>query len=105
MITPYARMGWAVDVLKRTEDVDSKDSIIEAIKGTKTELTTGPIDFTTPANPTTLHVTPNVCKQVVSLGQVVKSTGGKWLYDLPIVAAIDAPASVKTIDPVPITYA
>ena len=75
------------------------------IKGTKTELTTGPIDFTTPANPTTLHVTPNVCKQVVSLGQVVKSTGGKWLYDLPIVAAIDAPASVTTIDPVPIKYA
>jgi branched-chain amino acid transport system substrate-binding protein len=105
MITPLARIEWAVDVLKRVKDIDSKDSIIEAIKGTKTELTTGPIDFTAPVNPTTLHVTPNVCKQVVSLGQVVKSTGGKWLYDLPIVAAIDAPASVKTIDPVPMTYA
>lgn len=104
MITPYSRIEWAVDVLKRVQDIDSKDSLVQAIKTTKTELTSGPIDFTAPVDPTGLHVTPNVYKQVLSLGQVVKGTG-KWLYDIPLVAAIDAPSSLKTIDPVPMTYA
>jgi branched-chain amino acid transport system substrate-binding protein len=103
MITPFSRIQWTVDVLKRTKNLDDKNSIIDAVKATKTTLTNGPIDFTTPANPATLHVTPNVHKQVLCLGQVVKGTG-KWLYDLPLTAAIDAPASVKTIDPVPIQY-
>ena len=103
MITPYSRFGWAVDVLKRVDNIDSKDSIVTAIKNTKTELITGPIDFTAPVDPTGLHVTPNVCKQVLCLGQVLKSTG-KWLYEAPLVAAINAPASVTTINPVPITY-
>jgi branched-chain amino acid transport system substrate-binding protein len=105
MITPYSRIQWTVDVLKRTKNLDDKNSIVDAIKTTKTTLTNGPVDFTTPANPTTLHVTPNVHKQCLCLGQVVKSTGGKWLYDLPLVATVDTPAEVKTIEPVPMVYA
>ena len=104
MITGYARFGWAVDVLKRTQNIDDKNSIVTAIKGSKLDLITGPIDFTAPVDITGLHVTANVCKQVLCLGQVVKSTGGKWLYDAPLVAAIDAPSSVTTIAPVPIVY-
>jgi branched-chain amino acid transport system substrate-binding protein len=105
MITPYSRFQWTVDVLRRTKDLDDKSTIIDAIKATKTTLTNGPIDLTTPVNPATLHVTPNVHKQVLCLGQVVKSSGGKWLYDLPLVAAIDAPTGLTLIDPVPIAYA
>lgn len=103
MIGPYARIQWAVDVLKRVKDIDSEDSILETIKTTKTDLTIGPLDFTSPVDPAGLHVTPNVYKQTLCLGQVVKGTG-KWDYDVPLVAAIDAPATVKTIDPVAIQY-
>ncbi|MCL5734266.1 MAG: ABC transporter substrate-binding protein [Actinobacteria bacterium] len=104
MITPYSRIQWTVDVLRRSTNLDDKNSIVDAIKATKTTLTNGPIDLTTPANPATLHVTPNVHKQVLCLGQVVKATSGKWLFDVPLVAAIDAPSGITTIDPVPIQY-
>jgi branched-chain amino acid transport system substrate-binding protein len=104
MIAPFARIQWTVDVLKRTKNLDDKNSIIEAVKTTKTLLTSGPIDFTTPVDPRTLHVTPNVHKQTLCLGQVRKATSGPWLYEIPLVAAIDAPADVKTIDPVPMQY-
>ena len=103
MITGYSRFGWAVNILKRVQNIDNKNSIVTAIKGSKLDLITGPIDFTAPVDPAGLHVTPNVCKQVLCLAQVVKGTG-KWRYDVPITAAINAPASVTTINPVPITY-
>jgi branched-chain amino acid transport system substrate-binding protein len=40
-ITGYMRCGWAIDVLKRTKDLDSKQSVVQAIKTTKLELITG----------------------------------------------------------------
>lgn len=104
MITPYSRFQWTVDVLRRTKDIDDKESILEAIKTTKTTLTNGPVDFTTPADPTTLHVTPNVHKQVLCLGQVRNATSGPWLYEIPLTAAIDAPAGLTVVDPVEIQY-
>src|SRR5665647_2998695 len=88
-ITGYMRCGWVVDVLKRTKDLDNKESVLEAIKSTKLELITGPIDLTTPVDPTTLHVTPNIWKQPISLGQLQKGT--KWAVEGPMVAAVDAP--------------
>jgi branched-chain amino acid transport system substrate-binding protein len=105
MITPYSRIQWTVDVLKRTKNLDDKNTIVDAIKTTKTTLTNGPIDLTTPVNPATLHVTPNVHKQVLCLSQVYKATSGKWLYEVPLVAAIDGPAGLKLIDPIPMKYA
>jgi branched-chain amino acid transport system substrate-binding protein len=103
MLTPYLRFQWAVDVLRRTKNIDDKNSIVDAIKSTKTTLSTGPVDFTAPVDPTKQHVVPNVCKSAMCLAQVVKGTG-KWLYDVPQVAVIDAPDTVKTIDPVAIKY-
>jgi branched-chain amino acid transport system substrate-binding protein len=99
MITPYARMGWAVDVFKRTENVDSKDSIVKAIKGTNVELINGRCDFTAKVDPAGNHITPNITKQCLAVGQVVKGAG-KWKYDWPQVAVIDAPADYK-VDRVP----
>ena len=88
-ITGYMRCGWVVDVLKRTKDLDNKESVLEAIKATKLELITGPIDLTIPVDPTGLRVTPNIWKQPISLGQLQKGT--TWAVEAPMVAAVDAP--------------
>lgn len=88
-ITAYMRNGWVLDVLKRTKDLDNKESVLEAIKTTKLELITGPIDFTQPVDPAGLHVTPNIWKQPISLGQLQK--GQTWPVEGPMVAAVDAP--------------
>jgi branched-chain amino acid transport system substrate-binding protein len=101
-ITGYARMGWAVDVLKRTKDFENKESVLEAIKTTKTELITGPIDMTSPVDPTGRHITPNIYKQPWGFGQLQKGT--KWKIDIPLVAQIDSPETKVDRDPVPISY-
>jgi branched-chain amino acid transport system substrate-binding protein len=101
-ITGYARMGWAVDVLKRTKNIDDKESILEAIKTTNTELITGKIDLTSPVNPASLHVTPNIYKQPWGFGQIQQGT--KWKVDIPLIAQIDAPEVKIDRDPVPLTY-
>jgi len=88
-ITGYMRCGWAVDVLKRTKDLDDKESVLEAIKTTKLELITGPIDLTIPVDPAGLRVSPGIWKQPISLGQLRKGT--KWEVEAPMVAAVDAP--------------
>jgi branched-chain amino acid transport system substrate-binding protein len=88
-ITGYARMAWALDVLKRTKNVDDKLSIVDAIKTTKTELITGPVDFTSAVDPKGVHVAPTICKTPVALGQMQK--GVKWPVDVPMVALVDGP--------------
>ena len=103
MITPYARFQWAVDVLRRVEDIDSKDSVLQAIKATNIKTSIGPLDFTAPVDPAGLHITPNIVMQTLSLGQVVDGTGD-WEIDVPLVGVINGPSDVKTVDPVPIQY-
>jgi branched-chain amino acid transport system substrate-binding protein len=88
-ITGYARMGWAVDVLKRTTNIDDQQSVIQAIKTTKTELITGPVDFTTTVDPNGLLIAPTIYKTPVALGQMQK--GVKWPVDVPMVALVDGP--------------
>ena len=88
-ITGYMRNGWVLDVLGRTKDLDSKESIVEAIKTTNIELITGPLDLTQPVDPAALHITPGIWKQPISLGQLQK--GEKWPVEGPMVAAVDAP--------------
>jgi hypothetical protein len=71
-----------------------------AIYTTKTTLTNGP-SISPPSQPRYPARHPQA-KQCFAQ-QVVKSTGQvKAIY---LVAAIDTPAEVKTIEPVPITYA
>ena len=38
---------WAVDVLKRTKNVDDKNDIIAQVASTNVETIDGPVDFTT----------------------------------------------------------
>ncbi len=101
-ITGYARMAWVVDVLKRTKNLDDKQSVVDAIKTTKMVGITGPIDLTSPVDPAGLHVTPNVYKQPWGFGQLQK--GVKWPVDVPLVAQIDSPETKVDRDPVPIVY-
>ena len=82
-------MGWAVDVLKRTKNLDDKLSVVDAIKTTKTELITGPVDFTQKPDPAGRLVTPGIWKTPVALGQMQK--GVKWPVDVPMVALVDSP--------------
>jgi branched-chain amino acid transport system substrate-binding protein len=101
-ITGYARMGWAVDVLKRTKNIDDKESVLEAIKTTNTVLVNGKMDLTSPVDPTGLHITPNIYKQPWGFGQI--EPGTKWKVDIPLIAQIDAPEVKVDRDPVPLTY-
>jgi branched-chain amino acid transport system substrate-binding protein len=106
LVDGHSRLGWAVDVLKRTKSFDTKDAVVDAIKTTNTNLITGPIDMTSPVTgPTGLHVTPNIYKHAWGMAQLEKSApGSKWKVDMPLVAALDAPGVKVDRDPVPITY-
>lgn len=65
-------------VLSRTTDIDDREAVIEAIKGTKVETVAGTVDWTTPGP------VPNL--------SVMKLAGGQWVpgedfpYDLKIVS-------------------
>ena len=100
LVDGHSRMGWAVDVLKRTKNFDTKDAIVDAIKTTNTTLITSPV-----TGPTGLHVTPNIYKHAWGMAQLEKpAAGSKWKIDMPLVAALDAPGLKVDRDPVPITY-
>ncbi len=81
---------WVVDVLQRTTDVDDKNAIITAVKGTKMETIGGHIDFTEPLAPAgppfqvgPCHIHPNVYKTPQVGGQW--RTGTKYPYELVVV--------------------
>jgi len=101
-ITGYGRMGWAVDVLKRTTDIDDKESILQAIKTTNTTLCNGKMDLTAPVDPAGMHITPNIYKQPWGFGQL--EPGEKWKIDIPLVAQVGAPEVKVDRDPQPIQY-
>ena len=81
----YQSFEWAIDVLKRTTDVDDKETILAAIQTTKMETIQGPIDATAPIDPSgqpgKLHPHANVYLTPVTSGQWVTGKG-KWMFDL-----------------------
>lgn len=100
----HGKIGWAIDVLKRAKDPADRKSIVEAIKGTKTDLTIGHIDFTEPVDPNgDGHVHANVYKSACCQTQVVKSADPKYKYDLALVTAFNAPGA-KTVPAIPFVY-
>jgi branched-chain amino acid transport system substrate-binding protein len=82
-IAHYSIFEWAVDVLKRTKNPDDKESILEAILGTKTTTIYGPLDFTAPVSMDSWHPLTNVCKSTVAAGQWQKGT--KYPFEEQIV--------------------
>ena len=77
----YILFELVADALKRAQDVESKESIIEAVKTTKLDTLGGPVDLTS-ADPNRLPV-PNVYATPDAAGQWVKGT--KWPYDIAII--------------------
>jgi branched-chain amino acid transport system substrate-binding protein len=85
----------AADVLRRTKDIDDKDSIVDAIKATNLNTIVG-------------HVTwkggpvPNVAKTKLAGAQWVK--GKKYKYELVVVSNKRVPGLKKTAKLIPIPY-
>jgi branched-chain amino acid transport system substrate-binding protein len=68
----FAKISWAIDVLKRAKNPEDKETIAEAILATKMETCIGPIDFTLPVDPAGRRITKNVYKQGWTTVQCVK---------------------------------
>jgi branched-chain amino acid transport system substrate-binding protein len=82
---PLGQLGkyeWAVDVLKRTPNVDDKESYLDPIKTSKFSDINGDVDFTVPVQAGTSHPVPNVCKIKIAGGQWGKSEDPKFKYDI-----------------------
>ena len=73
-----------VDTFKRTIDPSDKASTVQALKTTKLDTVQGPLDFTAPVQPGTVHPNINCCATAIVGGQWVKGT--KWPYDVAIVS-------------------
>lgn len=83
---------WAWDVLQRTKNVDDKGAIVEAVKTTKMDTMSGPIDFTGPVEkeirPGVGRVTPNCYKTPLFGNQWRKTEGGRFPYEATIVSNV-----------------
>ncbi len=82
----HALFEVVIDVLKRTKNIDSKDSIMEAIRSTDYHSIMGPVNWTKSpyGNPV-----KNVCKTPLVGGQWVKGT--KFPYQQVVVSNKEAP--------------
>jgi branched-chain amino acid transport system substrate-binding protein len=77
----YAIFETVVDVLKRTQNIDDKESILKAIVETDMQTIGGRITWTGDAK---LNPVKNVCKTPIVGGQWVK--GDKWPFEIKVVS-------------------
>ena len=103
-IGQYGKFEWAIDVYKRMTNIDDKEQFPTVVQATKLDTINGPIDFTTPVKMGTVHPVLNVFKIRIAAGQWVKSTGGKWPYDLVLCYA-NGPEIPTTAKLQPMVYA
>ena len=89
-IGQYGKFEWAIDVCKRTKDLDNKEEYLAAIQTTKLDTINGLIDFTAPVKMGTSHPVLNVNLIDIASGQWVKTDGGPWPYDVELVAATES---------------
>lgn len=91
-IMHYALFEWAVDVFKRTTDLDDRAEFIKRVQETKlAETVAGPIDYTVPVQWGTSHPTLNCVTTPVYGGQWRLTNGGKYQFDLVVVSNAAAP--------------
>ncbi len=95
-----SKLSWALDVLKRTKNVDDKESILEAVKTTKMETVYGPVDFTAPVDPTVktsrrlnqnLYLMADATSQCVFAKDAKPNPVTKWKYEMNVVAVDGVP--------------
>ncbi|MCE5254524.1 MAG: ABC transporter substrate-binding protein [Actinomycetia bacterium] len=101
-IPQYARLEWAIDVLKRTKNLDDKEEIIANVASTNMQTCWGPVDFTAPVQMGTDHPTPNVVRTPTAGGQWVKGT--KHRFEIIPVSNKFAPGTEVVGTVQPITY-
>jgi branched-chain amino acid transport system substrate-binding protein len=89
-----ALFEWTVDLFGRVADVEDKEAIVTAIKGTNVMSILGSIDFTTPIAENSRHPHPNCTVPVQAAGQWVKATEGKWKVEKKILYTTD-PSAVE----------
>jgi branched-chain amino acid transport system substrate-binding protein len=113
----YQSFEWAVDVVKRTTNLDDKETMLAAITTTKLDTIQGPIDATAPVDPSglpnpnnvtgvpgKLHPHPNVYLTPVTSGQW--QTGkGEFMFDLEQIGNVNWPELPNTAELLPMTYA
>jgi len=95
----YVTFEWAVDVYKRVTDLEDKEMIMKAVAETKmADSMAGPIDFTAPVAPKSLHIVPNCVGTPLYEGQWVPYPDAqwpwdtkKWMYDMKVVTNKMAP--------------
>jgi branched-chain amino acid transport system substrate-binding protein len=80
------------DVIRRAKNPMDKNSIVEAIKGTKVTLTGGPVDWT--VNPEPKFNIPNFCSKPLAGGQWIKDPSGKHKYAQELVASEQDPTNI-----------
>jgi branched-chain amino acid transport system substrate-binding protein len=102
-LTEYSHFEWALDILKRSTDVDNKESIVKALLETKMDTMTGPIDFTQPVDPAGPRNLFNVYKQSMAGIQWVKGTG-KWMFEQVVVSNVKGPDLPIGGQPKPMSY-
>ena len=91
-IMHYVLFEWAVDVLKRTTNLDDKQEIIKRVAETKmTDSVAGPFDFTAPVKWGTAHPVQNNVVTPTYGGQWRLSKGGKHQFELVVVSNVAAP--------------
>lgn len=98
----YSLFEWAVDVFKRTKDIDDKEAILAAVASTRISALMQAFDFTTPPG-SPGHPVQNVAYGSVAGGQWVKGKG-KWPFDLEIVDNSHGPDLPLTAEMQPMQY-
>lgn len=67
-----------VDVIKRTKNIDSRESVLESLRATNINTIMGPIRFNG-------QPVKNVCRTPLVGGQWVRAQGKKYKYELLVV--------------------
>ncbi len=108
----YVTFEWVVDVLKRVTNLDDKEEIMKAVAATKmADSMAGPIDFTAPVKPESLHIVPNVVSTPCFYAQWVQATKQypwdtkQWMYDMPPIENTMAPQIQPQATMLPMQYA
>ena len=94
-IPMYGKFEWAIDVFKRTPNIDDKEAILQAITTTNMLTCWGPLNFTEPVDPKGMHVVKNVYKTPYGGGQWRKGTKNPWdtkawMFDLVVCSNAEA---------------
>jgi branched-chain amino acid transport system substrate-binding protein len=99
----YVLGEWVVDVLKRTKDVETKQSYVDAILATNIpETIRGPINFADPVKAGTRHQYLNGYNAPFVGGQWIKGT--KYPFDFVVCDNVSAP-NITPVQPLaPLTY-